>query len=1176
MIIYFADRKLNILGQATTYLPHGLKVTDDKMIEDVETGVASFECEIPFDDATRKIVEECTECGNYILYANGDETEFFTITEAEIDTKLRTVYLYAEDDGMDLLNVMFEDYEADKAYPIDHYINKWAAGTGFVIRTNEAKGLTRKLVWDGEDTGTARIASTATQFDGCEVAYGFEVEGLMVTKKYIDIYKKRGKDVGATLWLNKDIDSIITSKSINNLATALSCTGGTPDDDDTPITLKGYSYDDGDFYVDGKVLKSRNALKQWARYQWKDDDTALSGGHIVKPYSFDTTSQKTLCTRAITELKKLREMEVNYKVDILKLPDNVRIGDRVNIVDEKGELYLSARVLQLETSEAAKEYKAVIGEYLIKSSGIHQRVIELAEQFAAQAHSAARALELAKNANTAATQAKAQVDEAVKSVEEAQRAVEEVADVVEEAKVSAAAAQTAASNAQSIVDVVENQLTGMETTVANAQAAAEQAQQAAATADAKAIEAKAAADKAQTKADSASIESVFAQRVANSAVSKADTAQTTAEQAIADAEAAATTAAAAKLDAAQAKADILALGETLTTVENTMAADYARKTDLTETEASLQSQILQNAAVISSTVSMLTTIDETANDAESQAEKAQKKAQAAKQEADKATADAEAAQQAADEAAAAASVAQAEADTAREAADAAQAILDKARADLAQAQANLEAVIGRADATEAEIAEAQAAVNSAQIVADNAWNKADTATDAAANAQAIATAALHTAQEAQAVANAAASYAKIAQAVANEAEDAEAAQIAADEAAETARAAQTKANEAADAAQAATEAAQKAADDAAQAVADSEAADAQLSQAAAALVEAEKRLDAVLADAKATEAEIAEARAAVDAAQVEVNEALERATAAAAYAATAAIDAANAQMNADRAKAAADAAQAAADEAQSAADKAQADVDALAVRVTTAETKITQNAEKIELAATKTEVANTLGGYYTKTQTDAAMQVTAEAVTSTVRKEIAEADEATAETTGARLTSAESAIQQLADSISMLVRSGESGSLVKQDANGFYYFDISEIENSIDSTAGGLNSLSGIVLNASGEIDVLKSTAEALRKRTEYIRSYTDENDNPCLELGEGDSQYRAYITNTGIRFEDDTEVPTSISRRMLVIEKTVVRDSLQFGDEEKVSGVWIWKRRSNRNLGLSWKDGGN
>lgn len=77
-----------------------------------------------------------------------------------------------------------------------------------------------------------------------------------------------------------------------------------------------------------------------------------------------------------------------------------------------------------------------------------------------------------------------------------------------------------------------------------------------------------------------------------------------------------------------------------------------------------------------------------------------------------------------------------------------------------------------------------------------------------------------------------------------------------------------------------------------------------------------------------------------------------------------------------------------ANQAQEAADEAQAAVDALAVRVTKAETKIIQNAEAIALAATKEEVTQTLGGYYTKAQTDAKLQVTSDSIKTTVKSEM--------------------------------------------------------------------------------------------------------------------------------------------------------------------------------------------
>ncbi len=384
MIIYFADRKMNILGYASDRLQKGYIIQDDDKTEDTETGVAIFECTIGYNSATLQDLDQCMEVGNYILRSNDGEKEFYTIIESERDTKDQTIYIYAEDAGMDLLNEVVGAYAADQAYDIEFYVNEFAADTGFEIGINEIPNLTRKLSWEGEATVTERIASVATQFDNAEISYSFETKGMIITHKYINIHKQRGKDSGIQLRLNREIDRVIVNKSVANLATALIATGGTPEGEDKAITLEGYEYDDGDFYVSGIRLNSRSALAKWSRYVWDKEPGRLEGytGHIVQRYSYDTTSQSELCNRAITELKKRSQIEVNYEIEISEFPENLKIGDRADIVDDGGGVYVSSRILKLETSVTGRSRKATLGDYLIRSSGISERIEQLAEQFA--------------------------------------------------------------------------------------------------------------------------------------------------------------------------------------------------------------------------------------------------------------------------------------------------------------------------------------------------------------------------------------------------------------------------------------------------------------------------------------------------------------------------------------------------------------------------------------------------------------------------------------------------------------------------------------------------------------------------------------------------------------------------------------------------------------------------
>ena len=390
MIIYFADRAMNILGSASTGLPKGLMITNDKKTEEISEGVAIFECNLDYNfvnpdegEEQEVDVKKLAAVGNFILKQSSDssEVEVYTIIDSTIDPIQKDASIYAEDAGLDLLNEVVGKYAADKAYNIAYYINKFAYDSGFEIGINEVSNLTRKLSWDGETTATERLLSVATQFDNAEIEFSFKVENMAVTGKYINVYKNRGNDSGVTLTVGKEVSGFRIKSSIADLATAYRCTGGTPEGSENPITLNGYKYDDGDFYVEGSYVKSRKALEKWSRYQIKTEKNKNDVGHIVKSFTYNTTSKSELCNRAVSSLKKICDEAVTYEVELLYLPDGVKVGDTVSIVDDDDNIYLTARLLKLEMSESNDTKEAELGDYVRQGSGIDEKVIELAERF---------------------------------------------------------------------------------------------------------------------------------------------------------------------------------------------------------------------------------------------------------------------------------------------------------------------------------------------------------------------------------------------------------------------------------------------------------------------------------------------------------------------------------------------------------------------------------------------------------------------------------------------------------------------------------------------------------------------------------------------------------------------------------------------------------------------------
>lgn len=929
MIIYFADRKMNILGQASTNLPKGVVIKEDTKTEEIETGVCTFECRIYYSKETRQSIEEWSEAGNYILRSSDSDQEFYTIISVEIDTENQDIYIYAEDAGMDLLNEVLKSSKDGVARNLTEYINSAAYDSGFEIGINESDDSVKIAYGLDEQTAAERVLDISKKF-GYEIAYSFAIDRLEVVHKYINIYKKRGKDTGVQLRLNREVEKITIKKSVENLATSLLCTGSA-DASGVNTSLEGYSYDDGDFYTSGHYLNSRNALAKWSRYLWHKEPGQINNvGHIVRTFTYDTVSQEELCKKSVEELKKICDIEKNYEVQITHLPDNVKIGDILNIVDDAGNLYLQSRLLKLETSIVSDTRTATLGDYLIRDDGISEKVEQLATQFKDLAKNKALytwivyADDSFGNGITIDPDGKDWVgiteNQVSKDADLSDPLIYKwsriggyqgepgepgadgisVVSIDDQYYLSTSSESVVGGSWQDGIPEWErgkyvwkrykvtwsdNNVTytnaELDRALNHANEAADLAEQKAAEAEKAANTASEAATNASKSAETASTASAAAQSLANDANKNAadakeaaNTAQTAADEANKEVETINKEISTIKEDAASTSKE---LQGKITSITETMEASYAKKTDVSETEASLRAEWTKSAAEIRSTM---------------------------------------------------------ENDYAK-------------KTELTEVQSNLQTQVTQ-NAT--DIISTASAVETVKIDASNAQKKAEEAGAAATAAQSVADRATQAAQTAQNVADRAT----------------QAAQTAADEAGK----AQTAADSAAKAASAADAVAKAAQKD--------------LDTAKANLTAVTNRVDATEEDIAAAQTAVSNAQAAADAAKANAATAQNAANAAQSTADIAKANASTAQNAANAAQTSATNAKTAADNAQKTADEAKTQVGSLSNTVTQMDTKIAQNAAAISLAATKKEVEDKLSGYSTTTEMNSAISVSATGILNTV------------------------------------------------------------------------------------------------------------------------------------------------------------------------------------------------
>lgn len=131
--------------------------------------------------------------------------------------------------------------------------------------------------------------------------------------------------------------------------------------------------------------------------------------------------------------------------------------------------------------------------------------------------------------------------------------------------------------------------------------------------------------------------------------------------------------------------------------------------------------------------------------------------------------------------------------------------------------------------------------------------------------------------------------------------------------------------------------------------------------------------------------------------------------------------------------------------------------------------------------------------------------------------------------------------------------------------NYLRYFKDENGENKLEVSASSILMKVGSGASDLGStIENAEKNINYLAEKTEYISVGTDDDENPYIELGKKDSDFKLRITNEKLEFYDGSSTPAYISNQKLMIRKAEVIDELQFGD-------FVWRKRSNGNMGLIW-----
>ena len=363
-MITFYSRKYEVLAQASFNGNEGLIAYDDEFHDDLKTGIATYTFSIDKTDDTIANIE--LGCYIRVLTFDGRKLWFEVLDMEETNERIDFT---AVDAGLDLIGESVWPYEADQGYLITHYLKMFLLDSGWTIGTFSMKTLrSLKLKFEGFESASKRIRQVAKHF-GMELEYEIEEKDGKPFRKIINLKERIGRDKDVRLEYGREVSNIKRRSSIQNLATALRGHGA------DGITLQGYSYSDGRYWVGGDTIHDLKEGARWSRHA----DVAKDGGYIVDTYESEAKTQETLFQETLAQLKKRAYPEIEYEVEFNELPEEVEKGDTVVIVDYtfKPALIIRGRVEEIKGSLSKQFYgdgSVVISNIERKQPNVDERI----------------------------------------------------------------------------------------------------------------------------------------------------------------------------------------------------------------------------------------------------------------------------------------------------------------------------------------------------------------------------------------------------------------------------------------------------------------------------------------------------------------------------------------------------------------------------------------------------------------------------------------------------------------------------------------------------------------------------------------------------------------------------------------------------------------------------------
>jgi phage minor structural protein len=361
-VLYVLNNKEAIVGVLSNEAPFACPYFDDEHIENIQTGVHTFDFSVPASHETA----EKLEVEGYILLKDLDgKIQMFKIKDIEeVAASQYTKRISTEHSAVsELLTDVVRPAEL-LSYTLENALLYVLDGTGYELGDIDFIE-SKDVIFEDYATVLEAVLQIAEIF-GAEIQFEVTFINGQITKRIVHMQEKRGRITKKLFSYGKDLVDVKRTENSEGLITAL-IPFGKGDQAGNRLTLAGFEWTSSNgFYTekDKDYIENPEALQMYGR----------NGKHIFGVYSdSNATSTVVLYQNAQKELEYRSRPRLTFECTVATLEritgyssEEVRVGDTVTIKDTTFTpvLVLEARIIEVKRSYTAPENDAVVlGDY---------------------------------------------------------------------------------------------------------------------------------------------------------------------------------------------------------------------------------------------------------------------------------------------------------------------------------------------------------------------------------------------------------------------------------------------------------------------------------------------------------------------------------------------------------------------------------------------------------------------------------------------------------------------------------------------------------------------------------------------------------------------------------------------------------------------------------------------